>query len=198
MAIEARSARPESRESSPRLAVVPSPKSPKLIATTATAATAVVEEPQPQAEPVLERSGKREVPRPKIEPPEVVTVEMTAEEQEVYAHMGISPLIFIGKEVKDLRNTVVSVVLPGEAPKNLPPIPISEVEESIAKEFPAEIDRDLLDNLPDTEIEELPTIATLSIPDLSDLEESKVEQMEEPVHKSPEASRRRRRTSTAS
>ena len=198
VAIEARSARPESRESSPRLAVVPSPKSPKLIATTATAATAVVEEPQPQAEPVLERSGKREVPRPKIEPPEVVTVEMTAEEQEVYAHMGISPLIFIGKEVKDLRNTVVSVVLPGEAPKNLPAIPTPEVEEATAQEFIAEIDRDLPDDLPNTEIEELPTIATLSIPDLSDLEEPKSEQMEEPVHKSPEASRRRRRTSTAS
>ncbi len=206
VAIEARSARSESRESSPRLAVVPSPKSPKLIATATTAATAataatVVVEPQPQAEPVVERSGKREVPRPKIEPPEVVTVEMTAEEQEVYAHMGISPLIFIGKEVKDLRNTVVSVVLPGEAPKNLPVIAIPEVEEATAQEFIAEIDRDLPDDLPDTEIEELPTIATLSIPDLSDLsdlEEPKSEQMEEPVHKSPEASRRRRRTSTAS
>ncbi len=204
VAIEARSSRPEARESSPRLAVVPLPKSPKLVVTAATVATAAtsatsatsattVVEPQPQAEPVVERSGKREVPRPKIEPPEVITVEMTSEEQQVYAHMGISPLIFIGKEMKDLRNTVISVVLPGEAPKTLPTIPIPEVEA-----FAAEMDLDLPD-LPNFETEELPIIAAGSIPARpDDLEESKSEQIEEPVHKSPEASRRRRRTSTAS
>jgi ribonuclease E len=189
-AIEVRSSRPEPRESTPRLAVVPSPKTPKLIVS---APTEVVE-PQPQAEPVVERSSKREVPRPKIEPPEVITVEMTSEEQEVYAQMGISPLVFIGKEMKDLRNTVVSVVLPGEAPKTLPTIPLPEFE-AVTTEI-GEIE---MPDLPDLETEELPIIEKVTIPDLfEDLEESKPEQIEEPVHKSPEASRRRRRTSTAS
>lgn len=197
LAIETRSSRLEPRESIPRLAVVPSPKTPKLVVTPAIE----VVEPQPLAEPIVERISKREVPRPKIEPPEIVTVEMTGEEQEVYAHMGVSPLIFIGKEIKDLRNTVISVVLPGEAPINLPvEISVPEVEE-----FTAEIDRELheLSNLPEFEPEELPIIESVieavSIPDLpDDFEEPKSEQIEEPVHKSPEASRRRRRASTAS
>jgi ribonuclease E len=202
--IEARSSRPEPRESSPRLAVVPLPKTPKIVV----ALPEVAEQP-PQAEPVVvvERTSKREVPRPKIEPPEVVTVEMTVEEQEVYAHMGVSPLIFIGKEIKDLRNTVISVVLPGEAPKNLP-VEISVPESSPeVEEVTAQLDRELpdLSDLPEFEefeefeAEELPVIEAVSIPDLTDdFEELKSEQIEEPVHKSPEASRRRRRTSTAS
>jgi ribonuclease E len=196
--IEARSARPESRESSPRLAVVPSPKTPKLVVAAAAAATPVIEEPQevqPQIEPVVERSSKREVPRPKIEPPEVITVEMTPEEQQVYAHMGISPLVFIGKEVKDLRNTIVSVVLPGEAPTTVPSV--STVSTSEIEAVVAEIERELPD-LPEFDPEELPAISAISIPDLPELEEPKPELIEEPVHKSPEASRRRRRTSTAS
>ncbi|MGF1459507.1 MAG: Rne/Rng family ribonuclease [Leptolyngbyaceae cyanobacterium] len=50
-------------------------------------------------------------------PPEKITVEMTPEEQSVYAMMGISPLVLSPQEVKDTRNTIVRVVLPGEASK---------------------------------------------------------------------------------
>jgi ribonuclease E len=47
---------------------------------------------------------------------------MNPDEQEVYAWMGISPLILATEEVKNPRSALISVVLPGEAPpKELPP-----------------------------------------------------------------------------
>jgi ribonuclease E len=50
------------------------------------------------------------------EPPEVVAVEMTPEEQDVYAWMGISPLVLANQELKNPKSAIISVVLPGEAP----------------------------------------------------------------------------------
>jgi ribonuclease E len=47
-------------------------------------------------------------------PPEQVIVEMTPKEQSIYAMMGISPLVLSPQEVKDPKNTIVQVVLPGE------------------------------------------------------------------------------------
>ena len=49
------------------------------------------------------------------EPPELIAVEMPLEEQRVYAIMGVSPLVFSEQTVENLQNTLVSVVLPGEA-----------------------------------------------------------------------------------
>ncbi len=49
------------------------------------------------------------------EPPELIAVEMPLEEQRVYAIMGVSPLVFSEQTVENPQNTIVSVVLPGEA-----------------------------------------------------------------------------------
>jgi ribonuclease E len=82
----------------------------------------------PQKEPGLtarnsiaepgERIGKSPIIKPskEIEPPEVISIEMTPEEQEVYAFMGISPLVRLNREVKNPKSVILSVVLPGEAP----------------------------------------------------------------------------------
>jgi ribonuclease E len=64
--------------------------------------------------------GRRE-PR-STEPPELVTVEMTPDEQDVYAWMGISPLVLTQQEVKNPQSAVVSVVLPGETPRSQAPV----------------------------------------------------------------------------
>ncbi|GAB4320819.1 MAG: hypothetical protein OHK0047_03570 [Leptolyngbyaceae cyanobacterium] len=64
--------------------------------------------------------GRRE-PR-STEPPELVTVEMTPDEQDVYAWMGISPLVLTQQEVKNPQSAVVSVVLPGESPRSPAPV----------------------------------------------------------------------------
>jgi ribonuclease E len=64
-----------------------------------------------------ERVGKPQLIRSvvEMEPPEVIQVEMTPEEQDVYALMGISPLVRLDKEIRNPRSVMVSVVLPGEA-----------------------------------------------------------------------------------
>lgn len=50
-----------------------------------------------------------------VEAPQVIAVEMTPDEQRIYAMMGISPLILANQDIKDPKNTLVSVVMPGEA-----------------------------------------------------------------------------------
>ncbi|HAX76142.1 MAG TPA: ribonuclease E/G [Cyanobacteria bacterium UBA11372] len=47
-------------------------------------------------------------------PPEVITVEMSPEEQEVYALMGISPLVRLNRQVKNPKSAIVNVKLPGQ------------------------------------------------------------------------------------
>jgi ribonuclease E len=71
----------------------------------------------PILEPPAERIGKPQLikaPR-ETEPPEVISIEMTPEEQDVYALMGISPLVRLNREVKNPKSVIVSVVLPGES-----------------------------------------------------------------------------------
>jgi ribonuclease E len=64
-----------------------------------------------------ERVGKPQLIRSvvEMEPPKVIQVEMTPEEQDVYALMGISPLVRLDQEIRNPRSVMVSVVLPGEA-----------------------------------------------------------------------------------
>ena len=57
------------------------------------------------------RNGRRK----SEDPPEVIAVEMPLDEQRIYAMMGVSPLVFSDQTVKNPQNTVISVVLPGEA-----------------------------------------------------------------------------------
>jgi ribonuclease E len=61
--------------------------------------------------------GERGVPLGRLpsEPREVIPVEMTAEEQEVYAWMGVSPLVLAhNTEAKNPRSVFVAVTLPGQ------------------------------------------------------------------------------------
>ena len=68
-------------------------------------------------ENIPERPNKREIRTKVIEPPELVVVEMTEEEQDVYSLIGVSPLVLVDREIKDPRNVIVTVALPGQAPK---------------------------------------------------------------------------------
>lgn len=75
------------------------------------------------------RGPKPERPKPakEIEPPEIISVEMTPEEQDVYALMGISPLVLINRPVKNPKSVIVSVSSPGESPQT--PIPEELIRE---------------------------------------------------------------------
>lgn len=69
----------------------------------------------------LERSertkpSKPEPVKPVTEPPELVSIEMTPEEQDVYAFMGVSPLVRLNRGVKNSRSVIINVILPGQLP----------------------------------------------------------------------------------
>ena len=76
---------------------------------------------EPVAEGELLELGERTVKpqlikTPKeIDPPEVVAIEMSPEEQDVYALMGISPLVRLNREIRNPKSVILSVVLPGES-----------------------------------------------------------------------------------
>jgi ribonuclease E len=142
----------------------------------------------PEAEERRSR-GRRE-PKPS-EPPEYVTVEMTPDEQEVYAWMGISPLVLSTQEVKNPRAALISVVLPGQAPPEPPAIATfaAPVLSARATDSDPDLEADLEADEP------LTTIAAASAPVLATAE------LEEPMEAETaetDAPRRRRRRSSAS
>jgi ribonuclease E len=68
-------------------------------------------------------------------PPEEVAVEMTPDEQRIYAMMGVSPLVLSTQTVKDPKNTVISVVLPGQLQgTDTPTLPALTVDEESSSE----------------------------------------------------------------
>jgi ribonuclease E len=82
---------------------------------------------------------KPEPAKPVVEPPEIVSVEMTPQEQDVYALMGVSPLVRLNREVKNSKSVIINVTLPGELPANPPesivePTPVAPVRNVITVE----------------------------------------------------------------
>jgi len=73
------------------------------------------------------RPARPELMKPMVEPPEVIAVEMTPEEQDVYALMGVSPLLLLEGTVKNPKNAIISVTLPGQG-GSAPPEPPPRVE----------------------------------------------------------------------
>jgi ribonuclease E len=67
-------------------------------------------------------------------PVERVSVEMTPLEQDVYALMGVSPLVRLDREFKDPKSVIVTVRSPGE-PEVIPDIP-EKTAPSLRKEIP--------------------------------------------------------------
>ena len=76
-----------------------------------------VREPRPE-KPERGRTARRE--KPVAEPPQVISVEMTPEEQEIYALMGISPMVLATESIKDPKSAIISVTLPGQSIRSAP------------------------------------------------------------------------------
>ncbi|MBF2003961.1 MAG: Rne/Rng family ribonuclease [Chlorogloeopsis fritschii C42_A2020_084] len=64
-----------------------------------------------------------ELVKPVVEPPEIVSVEMTPPEQDVYALMGVSPLVKLNREVKNSKSVIINVTLPGQTAVSREPTP---------------------------------------------------------------------------
>jgi ribonuclease E len=81
--------------------------------------------PMPTLVPRENRSEKpergrtsRQRDRAPAEPPQVISVEMTPEEQDIYALMGVSPLVLATETVKDPKSVVIAVALPGQGTRS--------------------------------------------------------------------------------
>ncbi|BCL36764.1 ribonuclease E/G [Nostoc sp. MS1] len=126
---------------------------------------------------------KTEPVKPVVEPPEIKTVEMTLEEQDIFALMGVSPLIKLEQEVKNPKAVIINIVQPGQTPAASPevtPEPVATVTPSVEV------------STPKVKSEPKPVSATVTEPIkvVSTLEESE-------TTSATTASRRRRRRSSA-
>ncbi|RCJ14788.1 ribonuclease E [Nostoc sp. ATCC 43529] len=70
---------------------------------------------------------KAEPVKPVVEPPEIRIVEMTLQEQDMFALMGISPLVKLEQEVKNPKSVIINVIQPGQ----LPTTPTESIPEPI-------------------------------------------------------------------
>jgi ribonuclease E len=159
---------------------------------------------------------KPEPIKPIVTPPEIVTVEMTPEQQDVYALMGISPLVLLNRQVKNPKTAIVNVTLPGQAGKfaametleavDTPLEPVKPVSETVASEN--QMEQLVLPVTPSLEISELPP-TVLEVAQISPTEEtdnpltngdtnSALEETisEEPIAEEPPRRRRRRSSAT--
>lgn len=141
------------------------------------------------------RSARRE--KQPVEPPQVVSVEMTPEEQEVYALMGISPLVLSSEPVKDSKSVVIAVTAPGESPPAIPQVPI---EQPVQRRPVIDLNSndnasdDVSDDFVDEEVTPSPVETDLSAPELEAPLETNSNGVE--VGVDPNRRRRRRRSST--
>ncbi len=88
--------------------------------------TRIIKEIEPVEVEVEERPERREriIRREEI-PIERVSIEMTPLEQDVYALMGVSPLVRLDREFKNPKSVIISVRAPGEI-EVIPPLPKKE------------------------------------------------------------------------
>jgi ribonuclease E len=132
-----------------------------------------------------------------IEPPERISVEMTNEEKEVYAWIGVSPLIKIEREIRNPRTAIVTVVEPGSLPPEPPtaiafnPPEMFEEEEAFQLEIPT-ISPVIINRMPEPsyEVSPMEQRAETPLPVL-------VPPIEEAENSAEMANRRRRRRSSA-
>ncbi len=61
------------------------------------------------------KPSRVELVKPVVEPPEIVSVEMTPPEQDIYALMGVSPLVKLNREVKNPKSVIINVTQPGQS-----------------------------------------------------------------------------------
>lgn len=117
----------------------------------------------------LERTERNKPVKPEpikpatVEPPEIVSVEMTPEEQEIYAMMGVSPLVRLNRTVKNARSLIINVTLPGQAPLDTidPIVPAEPAPQFVtaAAETATSASVELPSQLPD-DTEEISTTVT--------------------------------------
>ncbi|MGM3307302.1 Rne/Rng family ribonuclease [Anabaena sp. WFMT] len=136
--------------------------------------------------------------KPVVEPPQIVSVEMTLQEQDMFALMGISPGVKLEQEVRNPKSVIFNIIQPGQTP-----IPTTESTESTSESTFSERTNSEVTKVkmptPKIELEEpyfpKPTIE----PPLEDYKETGFESFteEEEINNASISNRRRRRRSSA-
>jgi ribonuclease E len=135
-----------------------------------------------------------------IEPPERISVEMTTEEKEVYAWIGVSPLIKIEREIRNPRTAIVTVVEPGSLPPEPPPEISAEIPVATSEPEPEMFEDDNQENGYQPEPENDYPMQQLSLTPLPVIVPKPAEIISAVIsseENSAEANRRRRRRSSA-
>ncbi|GAB1538592.1 Rne/Rng family ribonuclease [Scytonema sp. NUACC21] len=89
--------------------------------------------------PERTKIAKIEPVKPVVEPPEIVTVEMSSPEQEVFAYTGASPLLKLNREVRNPKAVIINVTLPGQ--NSTTPTPTTSTSESTSSSLNEPVSR---------------------------------------------------------
>jgi ribonuclease E len=110
-----RTPRPASPDAEPSKPAAPIPKQESRSEPAPTADTSDASESPPRnSRESRSDRGRSRRERGSSTPTEVISVKMTPEEQDLYAFMGISPLILSTQTVKDSKSAIIDISLPGE------------------------------------------------------------------------------------
>ncbi len=165
----------------------------------------------------LSPQPRRQLNKATVEPKEVIEVEMTPLEQDVYALMGISPLMLKDRnEVKNPKSALVSVTLPGRSGRSTASesdqseADLTETEtgsdENITSSVPA-IEESVTDD--EAALGEMPEVENAEVTPCSEIVkdqstqsetgqgDSEAEDADSEVKSEPDVRRRRRRRSSA-
>ncbi|QLE55229.1 Rne/Rng family ribonuclease [Nostoc sp. TCL26-01] len=139
---------------------------------------------------------KVEPVKPVVEPPEIRTVEMTPDEQDMFALMGISPLIKLEQEVKNPKSVIINIVQPGQA-ANISPEIVSEPVATATPSIEVSTPKIKLEAKSSPVIPPEPVISPEPVEELSVTVEDRATAEDNEVSAATVANRRRRRRSSA-
>lgn len=135
--------------------------------------------------------------RPITEPPQIISVEMTPEEQDVYALMGVSPLVLAAETIKDPKSTTINVTLPGEGTRGaneatrdlLSTMPIHDVEAEVLEQSVLDLSAQTATDTSVAELEDSALVESVAV--------GKISEPELENDSNGSVTRRRRRRSSA-
>ncbi|TAF20669.1 MAG: ribonuclease E/G, partial [Nostocales cyanobacterium] len=137
---------------------------------------------------------KIEPVKPVVEPPQIISVEMTSQEQDMFALMGISPGVKLESQMRNPKSVIYNIVQPGEEPIDSPELTSEPISEIPKPEVPR------VKPIPKTEVEE-PSVPKLVLEPFSEDSPNigfEPVTTEDEANQSSPPNRRRRRRSSAS
>jgi ribonuclease E len=138
--------------------------------------------------------------KPVVEPPQIVSVEMTVQEQDMFALMGISPSVKLEQEVKNPKSVIFNIVQPGQTSTSTTESTSTSISElTVSERTNSELTKVKIP-IPKVEVEELslePLIIDPPVQESSTIGFESFTDEEELSSTSSTPNRRRRRRSSA-